>query len=125
MPLLIIKTSVSVAEAKKEELLKAATKVLVDAGRPESHVMVLLEKVDGCMGGKVKPVAYVEMHSMGGLTHDFNHRVSEGMCSLLEKMLGVSGHDIYLNFILIPEGTWGCDHGIYIWKHPQKAWIVE
>jgi hypothetical protein len=122
---MIIRTSAPVPEDKKEQILKGAARVLIDSGRKESHVMVLLEKVDGSMGGKVGPVASVEMHSMGGLTHDFNHKVSEGICSLLEKLLGVPGHNIYLNFILIPEGAWGCNSGIYVWKHPQKEWVIE
>ncbi len=125
MPIMIIRTSVPVPDTKKEELLKAATKVLVDAGRPESHVMIVLEKVDGSMGGKMGPIACVEMRSMGGLTHEFNHKVSEGICGMLERMLGIPGHNIYLTFLLIPEGAWGCDHGIYIWKFSEKKWVIE
>ena len=125
MPILIIRTSAPIAEGKKEELLKAATKVLADAGRKESHVMVVLEKVDGSMGGKIAPIACVEMRSMAGLTHEFNHKISEGICSMLERILGITGHNVYLNFIGIPEGAWGCDHGIYVYKPATKEWVIE
>ncbi len=125
MPLVIIRTSAPVPEAKKEEILKGATKVLVDTGRAESHVMVLLEKVDGAMGGKVGPVACVEMHSMGNLTHELNHRVSEGMTALLEKTLGLNKHNVYLNFMPVAEGAWGWEGGIVIYKFDQKKWIIE
>jgi len=125
MPLMIIRTSVPIPEAKKEEVLKAATKVIVDSGKKESHVMVLLERVDGCMGGKIDPVAFVEMRSMVGLTHEYNHKISEGICALLVEKLGITGHNIYLNFITISENAWGWDHGITIWSFPQKKWIIE
>jgi phenylpyruvate tautomerase PptA (4-oxalocrotonate tautomerase family) len=125
MPLLIIKTTVAVPESLKEELLLGATKIIVDAGKKESHVMVLLERVDACMGGKVGSAAFVEFRSMVGLTHEFNHKVSEGVCVLLEKTLGISGHHIYLNFISVPEGAWGWEHGIVIWNQAQKKWIIE
>jgi len=51
MPLMIIKTSAIFSEEKANEVLKAGTKVLADLGRKESHAMVLLQKVDGMMGG--------------------------------------------------------------------------
>jgi hypothetical protein len=125
MPIMIIRTTASIPEGKKEEVLKAATKVLVDAGRRESHVMIVLEKIDASMGGKVGPIACVEMRSMGGLTHEFNHKISEGICSMLEKMLDIPGRNVYLNFIPIAEGAWGCNHGIYVYKPSQKEWVVE
>jgi hypothetical protein len=122
---MIIRTSVPVPESKKEELLLSATKIIVDGGKKESHVMVLLEKVDACMGGKVGPAAFVEFRSMVGLTHEFNHKISEGICALFEKTLGITGHNIYLNFISVPEGAWGWDHGIAVWNQAQKKWIIE
>jgi len=125
MPLMIIRTTAPIPESKKEDLLLGATKILVDAGKKESHVMVLLEKVDACMGGKVGPAAFVEFRSMVGLTHEFNHKISEEVCALLGKMLEIPGHNIYLNFMSVPENAWGWDHGIAIWSFPQKKWIVE
>ena len=125
MPLMIIRTSVSLPKTEKEELLKASTQVLVDAGKPESHVMVLLEKVDASMGGKVGPAAFVEVRSMVGLTPEFNHKIAENMCPVLEKSLEISGHEIYLNFITVPVSAWGWDHGIVVWKNDQKNWVVE
>jgi phenylpyruvate tautomerase PptA (4-oxalocrotonate tautomerase family) len=126
MPLMIIKTSVSVPENKKEALLTSATKVLVEAaGKKESHVMVLLEKVDASMGGKVGAVAFVEIRSLIGLTHAVNHDISERVCDLLEEMLGVPGDRIFMNFTSVPESAWGWDHGIVVWDHDQKKWVIK
>jgi phenylpyruvate tautomerase PptA (4-oxalocrotonate tautomerase family) len=125
MPLMIIKTSSRFSEEKADELLKAATKVLADLGRKESHAMVLLQKVDGAMGGKPGPVAFVEFRSMVGLTHEFNHKFVEQLTPVLENMLGLTRHNIYMNFTTVPETAWGWEGGITIWSYPQKKWTVE
>jgi len=125
MPLMIIRTSAQFSEEKAEELLKAATKVITDLGKPESHAMVLIQKVIGSMGGKPGPVAFVEFKSMVGLTHEFNHKFVEHLTPVLEDLLGITGHNIYINFTTVPETTWGWEGGIVIWSYPQKKWIVE
>ena len=125
MPLMIIKTSSETIDEKKDELLKKATKILVDAGKPESHVMVLLENVHSSMGGKVEPVAFVEIRSMVGLTPEFNKKIAKNLCPLIEELLKINGHNIYLNFLTIPVTAWGWDHGIVVWKDDEKKWIIE
>ncbi len=125
MPLMMIKTSVELSESKAQEVLKAATKVIAALGRQESHAMVLLEKVYGSIGGKPGPMAFVEFRSMVGLTHEFNHKLSAQLTPVLENLLGISGHNIYINCVTIPENAWGWEGGISIWSHPQKKWIVE
>ena len=125
MPLMIIKTSVDAVDETKDELLKKATKVLVDAGKPESHVMVLLEKVYSSMSGKVEPTAFVEIRSMVGLTPEFNHKIAKNLCPVIENTLKIKGHNIYLNFLTIPVTAWGWDHGIVVWKSAKKKWIIE
>jgi phenylpyruvate tautomerase PptA (4-oxalocrotonate tautomerase family) len=125
MPLMIIKTSAPFSKKKAEEILKAATKVLVDVGRKESHAMVLLQKVEGAMGGKPGSVAFAEFRSMVGLTHEFNHKITEQLTPVLENMLGIPGHNIYINFTTVPETAWGWEGGIVTWSHPQKKWIIE
>ncbi len=125
MPLMIIKTSAQFSEEKANEVLKAGTKVLSDLGRKESHAMVLLQKVDGMMGGKPGPVAFVEFRSMVGLTHEFNHKFVEQLAPVLENLLGITPHNIYMNFTTVPETAWGWERGITLWSHPQKKWIIE
>jgi phenylpyruvate tautomerase PptA (4-oxalocrotonate tautomerase family) len=125
MSLMIIKTSAQFSEEKADELLKAATKVLADLGRKESHIMILLQRVDGAMAGKPGPVAFVEFRSMVGLTHEFNHKFVEQLTPVLVNMLGITRHNIYINFTTVPETAWGWEGGIVIWSQPQKKWIIE
>jgi phenylpyruvate tautomerase len=126
MPLLTIKTSVPVANEKKEELFKRATKMLVEAaGKNEANVMIYIEHCDGCMGGTIGPVAFAEIRSMVGLTHEVNNKISDRLCSLLNEMLGIPGENIYLNFVTVPETTWGWNHGIVVWDNPQKKWLIK
>ena len=125
MPLMIIKTSAETIVEKKDELMKKATRILVDAGKPESHVMVLLENVHSAMGGKVEPVAFVEIRSMVGLTPEFNKKIAKNLCPLIEEFLKINGHNIYLNFLTIPVTAWGWDHGIVVWKNDEKKWVIE
>lgn len=125
MPLMIIKTSAELSEEKAEELLKEATKVITDLGKPKSHAMVLIQKVYGSMGGQPGPVAFVEFRSMVGLTHEFNHKLSKQITPVLQEILGISNHNIYVNFTLVPETAWGWEGGIVIWSYPEKKWIIE
>jgi len=125
MPLLIIKTSVSLRKAEKEAFLKAATKVLVDAGKKKSHAMVLLEKVDASMGGEVGPTAFAEFRSMVFQTHEQNNDLSENLCTLFEEMLGVPSERVFINITQVPESCWGWKRGIVVWDNPSKQWVVR
>ena len=125
MPLLMIKTSVSLSEEKKEAFLKAATKVLVDLGKKESHAMVLLEKVDASMGGEIGPTALAEFRSMVFPSHEQNNMMSEKLCRLFEEMLGVPGDRVFVNIVQVPQSCWGWKGGIVVWDNPSKKWVVR
>lgn len=126
MPLIIIKTSLSVPEDRKEELFKSAIKVLVEAAnKKESNIMALFEKVDAYMGGKVGPAAFVEVRGIVGLTHEVNHNISERLCDLLERMLNIPGERVFINFTTVPESAWGWNRGIIVWDHEKKKWVVK
>lgn len=125
MPLMIIKTSAKISEESAKELLKAGTKVITEVGKPESHAMVLIQKVYGSMGGEPGGVAFVEFRSMVGLTHEFNHKFAEKITPVLQKILNIPEHNIYINFISVPENAWGWEGGIVIWSYPEKKWIIE
>jgi len=125
MPGIMIRTSAAF-EAKKEELFAAVTKMVVEvAGKKESSVMLMIEKVEARKGNKPVPVAFVEVRSLVGLDHAMNRKLSEGFCGILEDLLGINGEDIYLNFMRIPETTWGWKHGIVLWDHAQGQWVVR
>ena len=111
MPGILIKTSADF-EAKKDELFAAVTALLVDkAGKKESGVMVIIEKVEARKGNKDVPVAFVEVRSLVGLDHAMNRNLAEGFCDILGRLLGIDGENIYINFMRIPETTWGWKGG--------------
>jgi len=125
MPGIMIRTSVAFEE-KKDELFGAVTKLLTDvAGKKESAVMVMIEKVEARKGNQPIPVAFVEVRSLVGLDHAMNRKLAEGFCDILGKLLGINGEDIYLNFLRIPETAWGWKHGIVLWDHAQGQWVVR
>jgi phenylpyruvate tautomerase PptA (4-oxalocrotonate tautomerase family) len=125
MPGILIKTSADV-EGKQEELFAAVTSLLVDkAGKKEAGVMVILEKVEARKGNKHVPVAFVEVRSLVGLDHAMNRTLAEGFCDLLGRILGIDGENIYINFMRIPETTWGWKGGIVLWDHAQQQWGVR
>ena len=125
MPGILIKTSAPY-EDKKEELFAAVTKLLVEkAEKKEAGVMVILEKVEARKGNKPVPVAFVEVRSLVGLDHAMNRNLAEGFCEILGRILGIEGECIYINFMRIPETTWGWKGGIVMWDHAQKQWVVR
>ena len=125
MPLLMIKTSVSLSEEKKEAFLKAATKVLVDLGKKESHAMVLLEKVDASMGGEIGPTAFAEFRSMVFQSHEQNNLMSEKLSQLFEEMLDIPSERVFIHVVQVPQSCWGWKGGIVVWDNPSKKWVVR
>jgi phenylpyruvate tautomerase PptA (4-oxalocrotonate tautomerase family) len=125
MPGILIKTSAPFEE-KKDELFAAVTKLVVEkAEKKESGVMVILEKVEARKGNKDVPVAFVEVRSLVGLDHAMNRNLAEGFCEILGRILGINNEHIYINFMRIPETTWGWKGGIVMWDHAQKQWVVR
>ncbi|MEW6266201.1 MAG: phenylpyruvate tautomerase MIF-related protein [Thermodesulfobacteriota bacterium] len=126
MPTVMIRTNVSIPEDKKSVILTEATKIMVEvAHKKEAKVMILLETVDARMGNKNDPLAFAEVRSMVGLDHEMNHDISERLCDLLEKVLGISNERIYINFLKIPETAWGWQRGIAVWEHAERQWVIK
>lgn len=125
MPLLKIMTSVKLSEEKTTSFLKNSTEVLVSLGKPESHVMVVLEKVDASMGAEQGPTVFAEYRSMVVPTHEQNNEMSDKLCELFRNELKVPSERTYINIIQVPESCWGWQGGIVVWDNPLKEWIVR
>ena len=59
------------------------------------------------MSGNAGNAAFVEVRSIGGLTGEVNHQLSQKVCQLLHDSLGVPQNRIYLNFTDVQASHWG------------------
>ncbi len=110
MPLLQLHTSVAVPAEQRNSLLSRLSKLVAEViGKPETYVMATLSEGPICMSGEVAPAAFVDVRSIGGLEPDVNRRLSEGVCTLLDEDLGISGNRVYLNFVDVQRTNWGWD----------------
>jgi phenylpyruvate tautomerase PptA (4-oxalocrotonate tautomerase family) len=108
MPLLKLQTSVSVPQDKRAELLGSLSKLIGHAiGKPEQYVMVTIEEGPILMSGKDGPAAFADVRSIGGLDGNVNREISQNLCVLLNKTLGISANRVYLNFTDVAPGNWG------------------
>ncbi len=108
MPLLKLHTSVQMSDDLKPKLLAACSRILAQVtGKPEAVTMVVLEKGEFLMGGKPGPGAFVDIRGIGGLTCDVNRKLSERLCDVLSKELGVPPERIYVTFTEVAASNWG------------------
>ena len=108
MPLLKLHMSVSVPQDQKTELLGSLSKLIAHAiGKPEQYVMIALEEGPILMSAKDGPAAFADVRSLGGLDGKVNREISQNLCVLLNKTLGISANRVYLNFADIAPGNWG------------------
>jgi phenylpyruvate tautomerase len=82
-------------------------------GKPETYVMVSASKADLMMSGSEGDAAFVEVKSIGGLTHDVNEKLSAKICDLLEAKLEIPPNRVYLNFIDVPASHWGWNGSLF------------
>ena len=108
MPLLKLQINVSVAQAKHAELLTGMSKLVAHAiGKPEQYVMVTVEEGPILMSGKDGPAAFADVRCIGGLDGKVNREISQNICVLLNKTLGISANRVYVNFTDIAPANWG------------------
>jgi len=98
------------AAALAEELSQAVSRLL---GKPETYVMISVEKADMRMSGTDAPAAFVDLRSIGGFSTQKNKTISETVSGIVTKHLGVSGNRIFLNFTDIPASSWGWNGGTF------------
>jgi phenylpyruvate tautomerase PptA (4-oxalocrotonate tautomerase family) len=59
------------------------------------------------MSGSPGDAAFVDVRSIGGLTVEVNHKLSQKICQLLHDSLGIPPDWIYLNFTDVQASHWG------------------
>ena len=108
MPLLKLQINVPVPQTKHAELLAGMSKLVAHAiGKPEQYVMVTVEEGPILMSGKDGPAAFADVRSIGGLDARVNREISQNLCVLLNKALGIPASRVYLNFADVAAGNWG------------------
>ncbi|MFW6022937.1 MAG: phenylpyruvate tautomerase MIF-related protein [Halanaerobiaceae bacterium] len=112
MPYLKLKTNKDISN--KEEIVKKLSKNIAnELGKPESYVMVSLEKdITISMGGTTDSAAYVELKSIG-LASNATAKLSEVICSLLSDIAGISSDRIYIVFSDVERNMWGWNGDIF------------
>jgi len=108
MPLLKLETTASLSDDKRKTLLAALSRIVAETiGKPEDYVMVTVSQAAILMSGKPGEAAFVDLRSIGGLSHDVNRQLSQKLCRLLHESLGVPESRIYLNFTEVAASNWG------------------
>jgi phenylpyruvate tautomerase PptA (4-oxalocrotonate tautomerase family) len=108
MPLLKLETSVALSDEMKKDLLpKLSSLVAETIGKPESYVMVTISASAILISGKPGDAAFVDIRSIGGLSHNVNRQLSQKACALLKDSLGLSPDRVFLNFTDVSAANWG------------------
>jgi phenylpyruvate tautomerase len=108
MPLLKLETTAGLSDDKRKALLAALSRILAETvGKPEDYVMVTVSQAAILMSGKPGEAAFVDLRSIGGLSHEVNRQLSQKLCRLLHESLGVPESRIYLNFTEVAASNWG------------------
>ncbi|RLA25595.1 MAG: hypothetical protein DRQ62_02055 [Gammaproteobacteria bacterium] len=108
MPLIKLRTNVSIADDKTPQLMSELSQLLAsETGKPERYVMVEIEGQRNMLfGGSSEPVAYVECKSIG-LSSAQAKSLSPSISQLLNTRLQISADRVYIEFSNCPAEFWG------------------
>ncbi len=100
MPFLKIQTNHAVDPSTDEALLAKASKLVAkELGKPESYVMVQLQKESPMLfAGSNAPLAYLELKSIGLPNNSTTSNLSNALCTLMEQELSIPKDRIYIEF---------------------------
>ncbi|MCP9926622.1 phenylpyruvate tautomerase MIF-related protein [Cyanobium sp. CH-040] len=111
MPLLSVRTSAPLpATAELDGLLRELSgRVASHLGKPEAYVMTACEGGVAMTfaGSGAKPVAYLELKSVGRLSPQTTAALSADLCGLIEERLGVPADRTYIEFAAAEGYLWG------------------
>ena len=114
MPLLKLETNVALPEDQKKSLLTALSKIVATTiGKPEVYVMVTMSNSAMQMAGVQGSAAFVDIRSIGGLSHEVNRKLSKEICQLLKDSISVPPGRVYLNFTDVPGANWGANSSTF------------
>ena len=114
MPYLKIQTNRPLAADAATALIADASRTVAEAlGKPERYVMVALEP-DRTMlfAGDDAPLAFLELKSIG-LTEDQAPVLSDALCAVVDRALGVPKDRVFIEFAAVPRRLWGWNGGTF------------
>lgn len=108
MPLLKLRTNVSISNAKTTKLLSQFSQLLVsETGKPERYVMVeIRDERKMLFAGSSEPLAYVECKSIG-LSPAQAKSLSKAISQTLHTQLHISADRVSIEFSNCPADFWG------------------
>ena len=114
MPLLSIETNAVCPSARRQALIRGASRLLATAlGKPEGYVMVCLRtNPDLCLGGSDEPLAYLELKSIG-LPEQATTELSRALTDYLHTELDLPAGRVYIEFANAARHLWGWNGGTF------------
>ena len=114
MPYLLIQTNVELPDAKRDALLKAASRSLAEQlGKPEAYVMAGIEPaLDMIFAASADPTAFLTLKSIG-LPDAKLKPLSAALCKLLNEHAGIAPNRVYIEFVDAKAKYWGFDTGTF------------
>lgn len=108
MPYLNIQTNLPLTRRAERIVLKNASALIsAELGKPEELVMLALQdNVHMLFAGNDEPVAFLELKAIG-LPVRKTRVLSEKLCGLVERHLGIPSSRVYVKFIDVRRGMWG------------------
>ena len=108
MPFVSLTTNSPDIETRKDSLLERLSVAVAGMlGKPERFVMVKIEhNRDMRFGGSNKPLAYVELKSIG-LPAEQAKTFSAKLCQLVADEVGVFPDRVYIELTDAPRHLWG------------------
>ena len=108
MPLLKLRTNVSIASDKTSPLMSELSQLLAsETGKPERYVMIEIEGERNMLfGGSPDPLAYVECKSIG-LSSVQAKSLSQSISEVLNAQLQINAGRVYIEFSNCPAEFWG------------------
>lgn len=114
MPILKIQTNQPVDDVTRAVLLAEASLTVTAAlGKPERYVMVAIEPTAAMIfAGNMAPLAYLELKSIS-LPVSRTASLSQALCHLMNKTLGIPSERIYIEFAEADGKMWGWNGGTF------------
>ncbi len=108
MPILTIHCNQPAEDGAAQDVIAEASQIVArQLGKSEQYVMVMMAPpTPMILAGRDRPMAYLELKSIG-LPEDRAGPLSEALCELLHRWLGVPPERTYIVFTDVPRSLWG------------------